>query len=403
VSVSTVARPARTAFRLLLWARTISALSDFMVPAALAIAIVDRGGTPDELGLVLACALVPKVALLPFGGALADRFDARRTAVAADVVRVATQVLIALELTGPAPGVPVVAAAQVVAGSAAACSLPTTWPLLIAVVPPEGRQRANSLLSAGRSCALLLGPTVAGTLILTVGPGAVFLIDACAFGVSAVLLSRVRTGRTGRASRSLWADLRTGWAEVRARDWYWTSLVAHATWNFASGVLVTIGPSIVIHRIGGKGMWIALLQAGGVGLLAGSVLASRFRPRRPVLTANMGFCAYAAPLLLLAAGAGAPAVIVAYAAAMALAGLMDPVWDSTVQTVMPEHVLARVTAYELVLSLGAQPLGVALAPALAAAAGPGVPLVATAALVMVACGGTAAVPGVRRLRVPGPA
>ncbi|GLY80247.1 MFS transporter [Actinoallomurus iriomotensis] len=397
--MSAGARSARTAFRLLLWARTISALSDFMVPAALAIAIVDRGGTPGELGLVLACALVPKVVLLPFGGALADRFDARRAAIAADAVRVVTQALIALELTASSPDVAVIAGAQVVAGSAAACSLPTTWPLLIAVVPPPERQRANSLLSIGRSVALLLGPTIAGTLILTTGPAAVFVIDASAFAAGAALLSRVRTGRTGHAGRSLWADLRAGWAEVRARDWYWTSLVAHASWNFASGVLVTIGPSVVIHRMGGRTVWVVLLQAGGIGLLAGSALATRVRLRRPVLTGNLGFCVYAAPLLLLAAGATAPVVIGAYGVAMALAGLMDPIWDSTVQALMPEHVLARVTAYELVLSLGAQPLGVALAPTLAAATGPGVPLVATAAIVAATCAGTAAVPGVRRLRV----
>ena len=54
-------------------------------------------------------------------------------------------------------------------------------------------------------------------------------------------------------------------------------------------------------------------------------------------------------------------------------------------------------AYDWLVSLAAQPLGYASAPALAAAWSPAVPLLIAAVLVAAACLGTAAVPGVRRL------
>lgn len=62
-----------------------------------------------------------------------------------------------------------------------------------------------------------------------------------------------------------------------------------------------------------------LQQAGAVGMLAGSLLAARLRPRRPVLAGNLGLALYTAPLLL-AVAAPAAAVIAAYCVALTALG-----------------------------------------------------------------------------------
>ena len=59
--------------------------------------------------------------------------------------------------------------------------------------------------------------------------------------------------------------------------------------------------------------------------------------------------------------------------------------------------LARVSANDWLVSLAAMPLGYALGPALADAAGPGLPLAGAAVLVAVSSIGTAAVRDVRNL------
>jgi hypothetical protein len=64
---------------------------------------------------------------------------------------------------------------------------------------------------------------------------------------------------------------------------------------------------------------------------------------------------------------------------------------------VPSHVLARVSAYDWLVSLAAMPLGYALGPTLADAAGPGLPLIGAAVLVAVSSIGTAAVQDVRNL------
>ncbi|ATO13121.1 MFS transporter [Micromonospora sp. WMMA2032] len=385
------------AFRLLFLGRTVSALGDAVVPTALALAVLRATGSTAALALVLGCAMVPRLLLLPLGGVVADRFAARSVALATDLIRGAAQLVVGVELLGGAPTLAHLAVASAVGGIASAFAMPTASPLVAGVVGAEGRQRANALLGATTNASRLAGPALAGLLVWTAGPGWAFVIDAASFGVSAVLLAAIQVRHVPVEHRSLRADLVLGWREVRARDWYWSSLVAHAVWNGAAAVLLTVGPAVAVTRLGGEGVWVLLQQAGAVGLLVGSLLATRARPRRPVLVGNLALATYAAPLLLLAVAAPAALTVAAYCLALSALGFLNPVWETVVQARFPTEVLARVTSYDWLMSLGAMPLGYALAPLAASTWGASTPLAVAGVLVLLACAGTAAVPGVRRV------
>ncbi|MEU9009957.1 MFS transporter [Streptomyces sp. NPDC048479] len=394
--------PLRTrAFRLLFLGRTLSLLGDAAIPAALALAVYEATGSTGALALVLGCAMVPKLLLLPLGGVVGDRFNARTVALVTDAVRCLTQLLVGVELLGGEPRLWHIAVAEAVGGAAGAFAMPTVSPLITGTVEEDGLRKANAVMGVAQSATRLGGPALAGLLIYTVGPGLAFVLDAASFAVSAVLLAAVRVRHVPIPRRSLLADLKEGWTEVLARDWYWTSLLAHAAWNGAAAVLMTLGPAIAVSELGGQGTWLALLQTGAVGLLLGSLIAARARPERPVLVANLGLAAYALPLGLLALSAPAPLTIAAYGVAQAGLGFLSPVWETSVQQAIPAHALARVTSYDWLLSLGAMPLGYALAPLAASAWGPSVPLAVAAVVVGAACLGTAAVPGVRRFGAAG--
>ncbi|MET8967646.1 MFS transporter [Streptomyces hydrogenans] len=394
-----VRHPLRTRpFRLLFAGRVLSLTGDAVIPAALALAVLEATGSTGALAVVLACAMVPKLVLLPVGGVLADRFDARSIALAMDLLRCASQLLVGLQLLGGSPTLWLIATASAVGGAAGAFAMPTASPLVRGTVAEEVLHRANAAMGIAFSATRVGGPALAGALVLTVGPGWAFVLDAASFAVSAALLAVLRIDRVPVPHRPFLADLREGWREVRSRDWYWTSLVAHSAWNGAAAVLMTLGPAIALDRLGGPGAWVLLLQVGAVGLLAGSLLADRLKPSRPVLTANLALASYALPLLLLAAGAPAWAVVAAYGLAQGGLGFLTPVWDTVVQRAVPEQVLARVVSYDSLLSFAAMPVGYTLAPLAADAWGPGVPLVTAAVLVGGCCLATALVPGVRKLR-----
>jgi hypothetical protein len=387
-------------FRLFFVGRTLSLVGDAVIPAALALAVLRVTGSAFALALVLGCAMGTKLVLLPLGGVVGDRFDPRTVALASDVVRCVTQLFVGVQLLGGDPHLWHIALAEAVGGAASAFAMPTLSPLIAGTVAPKDRHAANALLGVVSSGSRVGGPALAGLLILVAGPGWAFVLDAASFAVSACLLSAVHVHRTGGADatarRSLRKDLVEGWHEVRSRDWYWTSLVAHSAWNGAAAVLMTLGPVIAVEELGGEGAWIAILQAGAVGLLAGSLLAGWARPKRPVLAANLGLATYALPLALLAAEAPVPAVIAAYGLAQAGLGFLSPIWETSVQAAIPAGVLARVTSYDWLLSLAAMPVAYVLGPLAADTWGTAAPLWVAAIVVGVACAGTAAVPGVRR-------
>lgn len=392
-----VPHPLRTrSFRLLFTGRALSLLGDAAIPAALAIAVWEATGSSSALAIVLACAMVPKLLLLPIGGVVGDRFDARTVALVTDLVRCATQLLVGAQLLSGDPSLWVIAGAEVVGGAASAFSMPTSSPLITGTVTPEALHRANAAMGVAKSVTRLAGPALAGTLIVTVGAGWAFVLDAATFALSALLLIGVRAERVPVPRSSMLADLKEGWQEVRSRDWYWTSLIGHSAWNGAAAVLMTLGPAIALTHLGGKTVWVVFLQVGAVGFLLGALLADRLRPRRPILTANIGLAVYALPLALLAVPAPAPVTITAYGLAQVGLGFLTPVWETAVQRAVPAHALARVGSYDWLLSLAAMPLGYALAPLAASAWGPEVPLIAAAVVVGGCCLGTALVPGVRK-------
>ncbi|MFD9600321.1 MFS transporter [Streptomyces sp. NPDC059970] len=394
--------PLRTrAFRLLFIGRTLSLLGDSAIPTALSLAVYLATGSTGALALVLGCAMIPKLLLLPLGGVVGDRFNARTVALTTDLVRCATQLFVGAELLGGSPALWQIALAEAIGGAAGAFAMPTVSPLIRGTVAESGLLRANSLMAVVNSATRLGGPALAGALVLTAGPGWAFVLDGASFAVSAALLSAMKVRHVPIPRRSLLTDLKEGWSEVRGRDWYWTSLIAHAVWNGAAAVLMTVGPALFVRELGGKGVWVALLQTGAVGLLLGSLLAGRAHPRRPVLIANLGLATYALPLGLLAVHAPVVVTIAAYGIAQAGLGFLNPVWETSVQSAVPAHALARVTSYDWLLSLGAMPLGYALAPLAASAWGAEVPLAVAAVAVGAACLATAAVPGVRRFGAPG--
>lgn len=394
-----------TNFRLLFTGRVIDELGDAVSPAALTVAIVVATRSSAGLALVLVCALLPKVALLPVGGVAADRLGPRRVAMAAAVVSGAAQLSIGLMLFAARIDFPLIALAAAVGGVAAAFDAPATLPLVAGTTSESGRQAANALMGIAASATRLAGPAVSGVLIFTVGAGWAFVLDAATFGFSALTLALIKVRPVPVARKSLRGDLVTGWTEVRARTWYWSSLIGHGTWNFAAGVLGTTGPLIALTELGGKTVWLAALQASAVGYLVGSLVAGRTRVSRAILVGNIALMSYAVPLVLFAVAAPAWAVVAGYGFAMACLGFLNPVWQTVVQQEIPGEVLARVSAYDWLVSLGAMPLGYALGPVLGRELGYAWPLTGAAALVLISLSVPVCLPGVRnlRLRQPGAA
>src|SRR5690348_8891505 len=115
-------------FRLLLAGRVVDQLGSSASPAALTLAIVVATRSSLGLAVVLASALLPKLALLPLGGVVVDRLGPRRVAITAALISCPAQLAIGVLLLAGRVDIPLIATAAAVSGIASAFDTPAGLP-----------------------------------------------------------------------------------------------------------------------------------------------------------------------------------------------------------------------------------------------------------------------------------
>jgi len=386
-------------FRLLFGGQAVSVLGDRTVAVALAFAVLEVGGSVSDVGLVLAAGTFPLVATVLVGGVVADRAPRRTVMVAADLVRVVSQGTMAVLLITGTAEVWMLALLAGVTGVATGFFGPASTGLLPEVVLAKQLQPANALRASAASAGEILGPIMAGLLVATTSAGWAIAVDAVTFAVSAACLAMLRVPtRVAAQGSSFAADLREGWVAFRSRRWVWTFVAYFAIVNLLWGAWGALGPIVTERDLGGAAAWGTILAAMGVGALAGSLLAARVKPTRPLLFAALADGLFALPLAFLAAAPPVP--LIAGGALLSGAGmaLAISVWESTLQRHVPGESLSRVSSYDWFGSLAFYPLGLAIWGPVAAAIGVSVSLWLAFGLAAAATLALICVPEIRHLR-----
>ena len=387
-------------FRYLFLARTVSLLGNAIAPVALAFAVLDLpGGSATEIGLVLFAYSAARLVFLLWGGVLADRFARYRLMVGSDLLSGLTQACVAaLFLTHTASLAPLMVLAAM-NGTSSALFIPAATGLTPQVVPAPLLRPANALLSLSTNTASIAGAALAGVLVTTVGPGWALAVDALSFLVSAVLLAGVRVAHTARAEpASMLGDLRHGWREFVSRQWVWVVVAQFAFVNvyFDAGFFV-LGPVVADQSLGGASAWSVIAASMSCGLLLGSLMMMRLSPRRPMRAAVLATFGFAPALLLLALGA--PVWLIAVAATLTgvCATAFSVLWDTTLQSQVPQQALSRVSSYDALGSFALGPVGYAIVGPVSEAIGVTATLTAAAVLLVLTSVAALLSPSVRRL------
>ncbi|MHB9150589.1 MAG: MFS transporter, partial [Thermoleophilia bacterium] len=186
-------------FRLLA-AQALSSMGSSVTAVALAVMVFDLTGSVLYMGAVLAASTLPLVVMSFVGGALLDRFEARRLMVVSDMARALLIVLMPLAARQSVSLIYVIAAAV---GTMSAVFNPSQVKLVGDLVESTRLVKANSYLSLARDGAELGGYLVGGALVVSLGYTTTFLVDGASYAASAILLLGLRsTERGGKAARS---------------------------------------------------------------------------------------------------------------------------------------------------------------------------------------------------------
>jgi len=367
-------------YRLLFGSQVLSVLGDRVTAVALPFAVLSLGGGVTEVALVSAGQFVPFVVLSLPAGVWADRIDRKRILIASDSVRVATQTLAAILLLSGSATVPALVVLAAVFGAADAFFAPAFSGLLPTTVAPRNIQPANALRGMTFSLANVVGPVLAGLLIVDAGgPGAALLLDAATFAVSLVLLTPLRPRLVAEvldieepepAVESFGASLRAGWAEVRSRSWVLGFLGGFTAYHaIVLPSIFVVGPVLMLSDYHGARSWALITALFGIGNILGDLLLLRWKPTHALRVAAF-----------MLVGASCQAAIIGSGLSVLAIGLLElltgvcvtgtfTLWETTLGEHIPATSLSRVSSYDYLSSTGVIPLGNVLIGLSAAAIG----------------------------------
>jgi MFS family permease len=344
-------------FRLYFGGQVVSASGSFLQQTAIGWLVFKLTGSASDLGLVLAAGGIPSLLFGPWGGAVADRVDLRKLLIVTSTLYgLLAALLWALAIAGEV-SVAGLVAIGVAGGVIQIADSPARQALVSRLVPPDDLSSAVSLNGVVVNSARVVGPALAGVLIVTAGTTVCFGLNALSYlaVIAALLVIRLReAGGPAPAGRR---GVGEGLKYAAGRQQLWLPLlmmlvVGLLAFNFA--VILPVFAKTTFHGNGGTfGLLTTMLSIGavvgslGVGLI--------HHPKRQYLiVAALGFS------VTLAATASAPDVVVACItlfATGATAFCLVTLCSTTLQLHSSSAFRGRVMALWVFVYLGTTPIG----------------------------------------------
>ncbi len=321
--------------------------------------LTDKSAT--ALGIVTALQFGPQLALLPFTGAAADRFDKRK-------LLLITQLSMAMLSLGL--GLLVITGAVVLwqvylfaalLGMAAAFDAPARQSFVAELVGEDVLSNAVALNSTSFNAARMIGPAVAGILIALIGTGPVFLFNALTFVAVIVSLMMLDQTALQKAPRPGGAQGQGGFIEGLRYAAARPDLIAVLVMMFLIGTFglnfTIFIPTMAVSVFGADaGEYGALSSTMAVGSVLGALLAAkRERPGIPYLVA--GAAIFGGGMVL----AGLSPSFPLFGLALVLIGVAAQTVMTTangfVQMTTTPAMRGRIAAMFMAITLGGTPLG----------------------------------------------
>ncbi|HEY7332793.1 MAG TPA: MFS transporter [Candidatus Limnocylindria bacterium] len=322
------------------------------------------GGTPIQLGTVLALQYAPSLFLAPLGGVLADRVDKRRALRLVNALAsVEAAVLFGLTVTGVVEIWHVMVLAFVL-GLVNAVEMPMRQAFAAELVPRRDLMNAIALNSATFNLARIVGPALAGITLALFGPAFNFALNAVSYlavlgGLTLMDPRGLHRVERTEAPGSVRSSLAEGLGYARRTPSVLWPLVLLAGFAIFGMNFQTLLPLYARDTLGlGAEGYGALFASMGVGSLIGSLTLAFSGSRRPLTPLIMGG-AVAFVALELALGlvrlplAAFPLMVLMGLAAM----LMVNTINVTIQNSVSDALRGRVMSLYVTVFAGSAPIG----------------------------------------------
>ncbi len=363
-------------FRNLWLGATISLLGDQFYLVALPWLVLQLTGSSLALGTILMTAAVPRAALMLIGGAVTDRFSARRVLITTAAVRTVLVGAVAALIWLHVIQLWQLYVLTFVFGVADAFSFPAGSALIPTLVQPQQLQPANALMQTSTVLTQMVGPAPAGVLIKSWGIASALFFDALSFLAVIAALFRIPdpskapappAGAGAPARPSMLHSIAEGLRAVRNDPPLLSLMTVFATINFCVAGPIAVGlAALAKFQFGSAAAFGTFLSCFSGGTLAGILLGGTVkRPRRRGLQFTV--MSLLAGLELI--GIGIVPKFVVIAALLALMGLgvgfVNVQFSAWMQMRVERALLGRVMSVLMFSAVGLVPVSYAVSGVLA--------------------------------------
>ncbi|HSQ16527.1 MAG TPA: MFS transporter [Anaerolineales bacterium] len=281
------------AFLTIWFGQLISNLGSGLTAFALGVYIYQRTGSVTELSLAVLAASLPGILLSPIAGVVVDRWDRRWVLILSDTGAALSTLAIWLLLGSGKLEIWHIYVANVINASLGAFQSPAYLASITMLVPKQHLGRAAGLGQVSDALSMIATPILAGFLVVAIQLEGVILIDFATFlfAILTLLLVRVpmpKASAEGQAGRgSFWPEAGYGWKYLKVRSGLLGLLILLAFINFALGFHSVLFTPLVLSFADADVLG-GILSAGGLGMLAGSLIMSTWGGTRRKIISLLG-------------------------------------------------------------------------------------------------------------------
>lgn len=343
-------------FLIFLAARTVDLAGSAMTPVVLPLAILSATGSITDAGLVAASSMIPTIAFMVLGGAVADRFQRRTLLCVAGAGAAAIQACMGALLLLDRYDLRIVIALSFGSGIASAFSGPALRGIVPELVPSAELQRANALLASARGAVRLAGPLLAGLLVATVGGGWALLVDASTSLIAAAGYLLLSSAGAPAATAPLLGALSAGWRAFSSTPWIWISSISFAVINAVNvAPLQILGAAIVTPSLGAVA-WGALLSGRIMGMLLAGAALVKWQLKSPLVTGRVVGLLGALPFLGLVITQNLPLLLALSVLSGVGFSVLAVTYDTTLHSRVALANLSSVSAWDDLFAFAAIPV-----------------------------------------------
>lgn len=389
-------------YRLFWFSTTIFVLGASAFPIALAVTVLDAGGTATSLGLILGARLLSGVLFAPFAGVWSDRLPRKQVMIVADLSRA---VIVFAMVFVSAPNLPhfLLALAVFLMGVGDAFGAASAGAIMPSLLPDEKLPAGNVARGIMVKSASIIGPGIGGASVFLIGGRLTFAFTAIAFAIGTIFLAKIKEDMNSdrKPQEKFMVEMREGLRTVLDIPWIGAMIAMASIQLMVVLAAETVLLPVVTRREFGTNTAFALSAAAfSVGGIISAIACVKLKIKHQGQFSVLVWILLVIAPLSIAFPISETFVVVAYLLAGFSVGPWEAFWASAIQREVPRELQGRVFSIDHMGSVGLMPLGMVLVGPAVTLFGERELLIGASVFHVIVCLLVLTVPGVKDMKMP---